>query len=645
MPASVAPMKSTLVTQAPTGEDWLFEIKWDGVRALGFLDDQRLRLISRNGRSCERQYPELGVVPHFMAARQAILDSEIVTLDEKGISRFELIQPRIANSDAGAIARLARSRPVVMYAFDLLYLDGWDLRQVALIERKRLLEQILRPCPVLRYSEHVAGGGQALLEAAREAGLEGVLAKRAASGYEPRRSREWLKIKIVQQQEFLVCGFTEGEREYFSALVLGAGDQGGLAWVGNVGTGFDQKSLRELFERLQPLEQPRSPFAQKTPIPRVRWVRPELVAMIKFANWTQDGRLRAPVYLGLRSDVDPRDVVRELPAAPQAPVSPAEEPLLTAAEEEAVREIDGRKLKFTNLNKIFYPAEGYTKRDLVNHYDAVAELILPHLKDRPLSLKRYPNGIEGKFFFQKNAPASFPSWLRFESVYSEHNQAPIRFVLAEDRASLLYLANLGCIDQNPWMSRVGSLENPDFMLIDLDPQECSFEKVVEAAQLVRRALDPLGLEGYPKTTGGDGLHVYIPVAPEYTYEQTKTFAELIARIVIAEKPDLFTTPRALEKRQKGRVYFDYLQNGYGKTIAAPYVLRAYPGAPVATPLDWGEVARGLDPRQFHIRNAPQRFARVGDLFAPVLANRQRLEKPLEKMQSLLKPPAHPPKRR
>ncbi|MGH9651667.1 MAG: non-homologous end-joining DNA ligase, partial [Terriglobales bacterium] len=278
--------------------------------------------------------------------------------------------------------------------------------------------------------------------------------------------------------------------------------------------------------------------------------------------------------------------------------------------------VDGRRLKFTNLGKVFYPQEGYTKRDLINYYDAVADLLLPHLAGRALSLKRYPDGIEGEHFFQKEAAASFPSWLRMESIVSGEGEKRTRFVLAEDRASLLYLANLGCIDQNPMMSRVGSLEHPDFILIDLDPWECAYDRIVEAAQLVRRKLALLDLAGYPKTTGGDGMHIYVPIEPRYSFHQVRSLAEILARLLAAERPDLFTTARSVARREKGKVYFDYLQIGEGKTISAPYVLRAYPGAPVSAPLAWREVAPGLSPRQFHMGNALDRFQRLGDLFQP-----------------------------
>lgn len=620
-------MKAMLAEKPPRGEDWLFEVKWDGVRAVAFVDREEIRLQSRSGIRCERQYPELATVPHQIAAQQAVLDGEIAVLDDKGVSRFHLIQPRIANSDPNTIAHLVRSTPVVYFVFDILYLDGYDLRNVALSDRRKLLEAVVTPNGVLRVSEAFPAAGDEMLAAAREHGLEGILAKHASSCYESKRSGEWLKIKIVNQQEFAIGGFTEpqGDRDYFGALVLGAHDGKKLKWVGNVGTGFDQKTLAYLYGRLKPLITEKCPFAERPKPDRgMTWVRPELIAQVKYANWTPDNRLRAPVYLGLRNDVDANEVPRQ------------EGELFRPNEKEASRTIDGYTLKFTNLNKVFYPDEGYTKRDVLNYYAGIADLILPHLKDRPLSLKRYPNGIKEEYFFQKNVPEAFASWLRTELIDSEHNGRPINYVFAEDRASLLYLVNLGCIDHNPWMSRSPALDNPDFVLIDLDPQECPFEMIVDAALLVKRVLDRIGLEGYPKTTGGDGLHVYIPVEPVYSYEETRTFAELIARLVFQQNPDLFTTPRSVIKRKKNRVYFDYLQNAKSKTIAAPYVLRAYPGAPVAMPLEWAEVKHGLYPSQFHIHNARARFREKGDLFAGVLENPQRIEAALEKVEKLFR---------
>ncbi|HUD99120.1 MAG TPA: DNA ligase D [Bryobacteraceae bacterium] len=647
MPTAITPMKAALSDTPPRGDEWLFEIKWDGVRAICFIDHESIRLVSRTGHSCEKQYPELTVIPHYIAGSQAILDGEIAALDDKGVARFELIQPRIAQSDANAVSHMARSRPVVYFAFDLLYLNGYDLRQVPLAQRKLLLESILKPTGVLRYSEHFAGAGEQMMHAARETGVEGLMAKRADSRYESRRSSDWIKLKIVQRQEFVICGFTAGERDHFGALVLGVYDKGKLTWAGNVGTGFDQKALAFLRRELDPLTAKHSPFSDSPKVGKdVTWVKPELVAEVKFANWTGEGRLRAPVYLGLRTDVNPRDCVRERAEQAEQAASPSREALLPDASNEVTLTIDAHPLKFTNLNKVFYPAEGIVKRDLLNYYDAIADLILPHLKDRPLSLKRYPNGIEQQFFFQKDAPLTFAPWLRAEEIYSDHgsdsNGAPIRYVFAEDRASLLYLVNLGCIDHNPWMSHSPTLDNPDFVLIDLDPQDCPFDLIVEAALLVRDRLQAIGLKGYPKTTGGDGMHVYIPLEPVYSYEESRTFAEILAHLVQRDRPELFTAPRAVSKRQKGRVYFDWIQNGKSKTIAAPYVLRAYPGAPVATPLDWSEVKPGLTPQQFNIHNAPERFAQKGDLFAGVLHDLQRIEEPLQELEKLLRRPATSP---
>jgi bifunctional non-homologous end joining protein LigD len=311
------------------------------------------------------------------------------------------------------------------------------------------------------------------------------------------------------------------------------------------------------------------------------------------------------------------------------------EPLLPADSTELTLTINHQRLKFTNLKKVFYPADGYTKRDVINFYAAVADLLVPHLRDRPLSLKRYPNGIAADFFFQKEVAASFPDWLHTEEIPTSETETT-RMVIADDKAALLFLANLGCIDQNPWMSRVGSLENPDFVLIDLDPYHCGYDRIVEAAQLVRQKLELIGLQGYPKTTGGNGMHVYIPLETRYTYAQSRALAEVLSRWAAAERPDLFTMPRTVAAREKGKVYFDWMQNAEGKTISAPYVLRAHPGAPVATPLSWDEVQPGLKPQQFHIANVLRRFERVGDLFAGVLQKPQRLEKALEKLSALVR---------
>ena len=610
LPPFFAPMGANITDKLPKGPDWVYEIKWDGVRALVYIDHGNLSILTRNNNRCERQYPELQVLPHYIDARQAVVDGEIVVLDDKGVSQFELIQPRIHTSDGHAIARMAERRPALFYAFDLAHLDGHDLRKLPLSERRAKLAAILKPFPLLRLSETFPAEGDELLEAARATGLEGLVAKRLNSTYESKRSSDWLKLKLVTEQEFVIAGCTPGERDTFGSLAVGYyDDHGDLVYAGNVGTGFTEKTLAELWAKLQPLVTAKKPFARGDKIPKgTIWVEPVLTVQLKFANWTSDGKLRAPVYLGLRNDKPPAEVVRETP-------TPAPAPTTTS--------------KLTNLDKIYFPEHGYTKGDLIQYYDTVAPLILPHLKDRPLSLKRYPNGIHGEYFFQKNTPDNYPSWLRTEIVDNT------RYIICNDKATLLYLANLGCIDQNPLMSRIGSNESPDFILMDIDPYQCGYDKVVEAALLVKGKLDAIGLTGYPKTTGGDGMHVYVPIEPVYAFETARAFAEIIARLLAAEHPKLFTTPRAVDKREKDRVYFDWMQIASAKTISAPYVVRAHPGAPVSTPLAWDEVKSGLHPSHFTIKTAPARFAKLGDLFAGVLKKPQRLEEAFARLQSLI----------
>ncbi len=612
LPEIGAPMLAQIGTVIPPADaKWIYEVKWDGVRALCYIQDGQVRMVSRNGNAIDRQYPELSILPHHIQARTAIVDGEIAALNERGVPSFDLLQRRINVADASSVATLARHHPVVFYAFDLLYLDGRDLRGEPLIERKRLLKEILQPNDVIRYSEEFSDG-KALFEAAKQQGVEGIVGKKASSFYESRRSGDWVKYKVHLSDSFLLCGFTEGARDHFGALVLGIHDGGKLKWAGNVGTGFDRKTMKAIHDRLLPLVTDKCPLEPEKNLPKknVTWVRPELVCEVQFANRTEDGKLRAPVWLGFRTDMGP------LLMRP---------PLFDPALAEANLTIDGHRLKFTNLNKVFYPKDGYRKRDLLNYYDAVAPLIIPHLKDRPLSLKRYPNGIDKPFFFQKEVAASFPKWLRTGMADG------IRSVIGDNRATLLFLVNLGCIDHNPWMSRIGSLEHPDYLLIDLDPQQCGYEKIVEAALVVRKKLDLAELESFPKTTGGDGMHIFVPLTPRYTYDQVRSLAQLLAAMVAHERPDLFTTPRAVAKREKGKVYFDWVQIGEGKTISAPYAARAYAGAPVATPLAWREVTPRLRPEQFHIGNALARFDRVGDLFEGVLKRPQRMEDAVEKL--------------
>jgi bifunctional non-homologous end joining protein LigD len=660
MPEKVEPMLAVLGSSLPAGSDWLYEVKWDGYRALCFIVKGKVRMVSRRGNVMDKQFPEVAeALSRCIKADTAIIDGEVVALDENGAPSFQLLQNRVGFHKS---VKGGKPHALNFFAFDLLYLDGFDLRRASLIDRRRLLQSIVLPDGTVRYSDHFAGKGNELLQAVQAKGLEGIIAKHARSKYEPHRSGEWVKIKVTSQQDFVICGFILGEREPFGSLVLGYYKNKKPVYAGNVGSGFTQASLKSVYEKIKPLII-KKPTLSDVPkeIGEVTWVKPELVCVVKFNSWTDDERLRAPVFQGLRLDGSPQDTVRETPQQPEEgavetngkvngdkknkPGKAAHasksgkarvqlDPLLPAEATELTLTVNNRSLKFTNLKKVFYPADGYTKRDVINFYGAVADLLVPHLQARPLSLKRYPNGIAADFFFQKAVAAGFPEWLHTEEIPTDEKSST-RMVIADDKASLLYLANLGCIDQNPWMSRLGSLDHPDFVLIDLDPYHCGYDRIVEAAQLVREKLGLIGLQGYPKTTGGNGMHVYIPVETRYTYAQTRTLAQVLSHWAHTDRPDLFTMPRTIAAREKGKVYFDWMQNAEGKTISAPYVLRAHPGAPVATPLSWDEVQPGLKPQQFHIANVLRRFERVGDLFAGVLKKPQQMEKALDKLSKLV----------
>jgi bifunctional non-homologous end joining protein LigD len=634
MPESLEPMLATLGSAVPSGSDWLYEVKWDGYRALCFIEGGKVRMLSRRGTKLDKQFAAVAsALGQSVKADTAIIDGEVVALDDNGNPSFQHLQNLAGFGTKPALKAMAPPN-LNFFAFDLLYLNGYDLRKAALIDRRQLLSSVLLPSDIVRYSDHFIGKGDELLKAVRAKGLEGIIAKQMQSRYESKRSNCWIKIKVTTQQDFVICGYILGEREPFGALVLGYYKDKKLVYAGNVGSGFTQQSLKSVFEKIKPLIT-KKPVLSDVPreIGEVTWVKPESVCVVKFTSWTNDDRLRAPVFLGMRNEVTPEEVVRETGLiAEETQQESKQEALLPADKAEIALDIAGRRLKFTNLNKVFYPADGYTKRDVINFYSAVADLLVPHLQGRPLSLKRYPNGIDQDFFFQKDA-SGFPDWLHREEL-ADDEESKTR-VICDDKASLLYLANLGCIDQNPYMSRLGTLGHPDFILIDLDPYHCGYDRIVEAAQLVREKLRLIGLAGYPKTTGGNGMHVYVPVEPIYSSAQTRQFAEILARWVSAERPDLFTTPRVVSAREKGKVYFDYLQNASSKTISAPYVLRAHPGAPVATPLKWEEVAPGLKPQQFHIANVLRRFERVGDLFAGVLSKPQELGPAIAKLGKVI----------
>jgi len=601
-----APMLATLVDEVPRGKEWLFEVKWDGYRALVYLSGGDVKLLSRKGNDFTERFANVAKeLPKAVKTPDCVLDGEVCALDEEGRSSFSAMQQG------------KPATPIVYYVFDLLELDGEPLIGRPIEERRKLLEKLLdKRNKTVRLSEFF-DDGKALLEAAENQELEGVIAKRAGSRYAVgKRTRDWLKIKVHGGQEFVIAGYTKGKgrrENSFGSLVLGYRRGRELVYAGNVGTGFNEREMEKLLKKLRPLERKTSPFKAVPKMPKVRkgdvvWVTPKLVCNVEFAEWTHDGHLRAPVYQGLREDKGAEEVVREAPIDPE------------------IRK--GRRvLKLSNLDKPFWPEERITKGDLLAYYRAVAPVLVPHLKDRPFTMKRYPDGWQGNFFFQKDAPKHMPSWIAtraFRSTSRESRQKrTIRYPLVNDELALLWMVNMGCIDMNAWYSRVDKPDRPDFVLFDLDPSpDVGFKEVVEVARLLKQALGGLELESFPKTSGADGMHVLIPIARRHTYEDTREFSEIIARALARTHRGLVTTEWSKAKRRG--VLIDSNQNGEGKTIASVYSVRPKQGAPVSTPLRWEEVDSNLDPADFTMDVVLERIERDGDLFEGVLATKQSL---------------------
>ena len=627
MPDWIAPM---LAKSSPPFSDpaFSFELKWDGYRALAFGRGGQLRLLSRQGNSLLRQLPELQVLGQAVRAREFILDGEVVCLDEQGTAQFQRLQSRTQAGQMAQVNRLAQSHPATYYAFDLLYLDGYDLRNLPWVRRRQLLNQVLQPNPWLRLSDSVDEEGEAFFQLVQLRGLEGIVAKRRHSPYRSGRSGDWLKIKISEEIDCVIGGLTapEGGREFLGSLVLGLYRGGQLEHVGNVGSGFSGQELARVSQLLEPLQSQQCPFAAA---PEAwRWLRPDLVCKVRFNTRTEAGILRAPVYAGLVEGANPKSCLWD-----EQEIPPEEEMVPTADPDQALLEVGGRRLKLTHLSKVLFPKDGISKGQVLRYYEEIADFILPHLKDRPLSLKRYPDGIEGDFFFQKRAYYHFPAWLPTYPLENSRGMT-VETPLCNDRASLLFLVNLGCIDHNPWLSRIGSLDEPDFMMLDLDPADCEFPRLIQGALALKQLLDELGLASFPKTSGSRGLHIYVPVAAGYEFELTRTLAHIIARVLGHRHPDLFTLMRSPARRGEDRVYLDAPQNRRGATTAGPYVIRAVPGALVSTPLHWDEVGPDLDFRAFHLGTAPQRFFQLGDILAPVLSLRQRVEVAVERLGHL-----------
>jgi bifunctional non-homologous end joining protein LigD len=632
MPRNIRPMLAVAKEEPFDDPNWIFEIKWDGYRAIAEIDSAKVRLYSRSQLSFEERYPPI-IDSLKQLGHQAVLDGEIVVVDSAGKPRFQMLQ------NYGK----AKEGTLVYFVFDLLYIDGHDLRGLPLSRRKEILGQILK-VPSARLSEHVKEHGREFFRLAAEQGLEGIMAKDSRSPYlAGRRSDRWIKIKTKQQMQAVIAGFTEqrSNPRVIGALVLGEHVGADLTYIGHTGTGFSDRVLADLRRTLDPLVQPACPFKKKPKVNApVHWVRPVLVCNVAFSVRTSDGILREPVFLGLRQNpISPgkqsvgaaRSKHIEQASAPTRPLPKRSDAKLA----NGPTRIDGKLLTFTNLDKVYWPEDGYMKRDLVEYYLQISDFIVPYLKDRPLSLLRHPNGITGASFFQKDvSPQPPPQWVQTIMLRSDERDKEKKWIVCNDQATLAYLANLGCIEMNPWNSRIQSLDLADYLLLDLDPVEVSFSEVIRVAQEAHRILDQIGVIGFCKTSGKRGLHVYVPLADHLTHDQAKQFAQLLAHLILQRLPDLTSLVRDPAKR-KGRVYPDFLQNGKEKTLAAAYSARPVPGAWVSTPLAWKEVKRGLDPSKFTIKTIGRRLERVGDLWSGVMGQGIDVQSCLEQLNGLL----------
>jgi bifunctional non-homologous end joining protein LigD len=611
--ATVSPhqpfMLATLAEQPFSGKAWLFEVKYDGVRVLAHRKGDAIELYGRSGQVITTRYPDLLRPLRALPLDEFLIDGEIVALDEHGKPSFQRLQARMGLTNPREIDRAIAAVPVVAIFFDCLALDGHDLRRLPLRDRKDCLKLLLPPLGMVRYGDHVLEHGDAFFEVASGERLEGIVAKKVNSRYVGGRSRDWIKVKCQRRQEFVIGGYTDprGGRRYFGALHLGIYDGPRLVYVSKVGTGFDDALLKRLRAALQPLARPTSPFATGSPAGRGHhWVEATLVCEVRFTEWTKDGGIRHPAFLGLREDKRPEECRREEPVAVDVvPESASPEPMAP------------EPVKITNPKKVFWPDEGYTKADLIAYYDAVTPILLPYLRDRPVVLTRYPDGIKGKSFFQKDAPEFVPAWVRTERIYSKDAERDIDYFIVNDADTLRYVANLGTIPLHLWSSRLGSLDRPDWLILDLDPKGAPFTDVVKVARHLHRILDELDLPNYVKTSGATGLHILVPLGARYTHEEARTFARVLATLGVQAAPDIATLARPIRSRE-GKVYIDFGQNGHGRTIVAPYSVRPLPGAPASCPLQWKEVTPRLDPARFTIKTLPAHIEKTGDALAPVL---------------------------
>ncbi|HZB97424.1 MAG TPA: DNA ligase D [Candidatus Sulfotelmatobacter sp.] len=654
------PMLAVTADRAFSRVGWIYELKYDGVRALVEVRDGAVRVVGRRGRDETSRYPEAQALAARVAAREALLDCEIVVLDDEGRPSFERLQSRINVSRAADIARAARDIPVTFVFFDLLRLEGRDLMSTALRIRKKTLRDVLRPGPPALFADHIERDGEDFFAAIRSRGIEGMVAKRGDSLYQPgARSPDWVKVKAWQAQSCVIGGYTAGRggRQHLGALVLGVMEGGALVHCGQVGTGLDEATLRNLRHELDSRRVQSSPFAGPVKAAEaVTWVRPELDCEVRHAGWTKAGILRHPAFLGMRPDFAPGECVREEPlpvadvlerheasAQPRAPAraaggraSPASaesRPSRDAHIDDALEqlqglpsntrwEVGGRSLHLTNLDKLFWPADGITKRDMIAYYVRMAPYLLPYLRDRPLSMQVFPDGIAGKSFWRKDKPDYAPEWMR---SWTYHGEKVKDYIVVDEVATLGWVANAGVIDLHPWHSRVDAPESPDWAVFDLDPFEpATFDDVKAIARLVGAALEHFGLRSVLKTSGQTGLQIYVPVRRGPDYDAVRGWVEEVARAIGRVDPARVTWEWSVARRG-GQIRIDYTQNIINKTLAAPYSLRPLRGAPVSAPIAWEELDDPqLRPDRWNIATIAARVAEVGDLFVGVLAGDQDL---------------------
>ncbi len=656
IPKNIKPMKATLVDEPFDDPEWLYEVKWDGYRAVGFVNKGDVQLISRNNLPFDKFYP---IIDHLKTWKfNAVVDGEILVLNDKGISDFGALQNWRSEADG----------TLVYYVFDILWYEGKNLTGLPLKDRIAILKEVLPPDDdSIRPSKVFEGNGIEFFKAAEKIGLEGIIAKKASSVYtSDLRSREWLKIKVHKRQEVIITGFTrnEGTSKPFSALTMGVYDDGQLRYVGKVGTGFNDKMQKEMMALFKPLITDKSPFDIEPDVDKPSrfrpkrmgakptWLKPELVGEVAFAEVTSDGVFRQASFKGMRTDKKAIDVVFETeketdeivaevdkqPADDHAkaikpPANTDRKTPLNPKDETQVRKICGHDLKFTHLSKVYWPEDGVTKRDMFNYYYRIAEYILPYLKDRPMSLNRFPNGIHGPSFYQKDVKGKAPDWVTKTFPYTTSDGEHKEYLVGSDEAVLLWMASLGCIEMNPWFSRIQSPDNPDYCVIDLDPDKNTFDQVIEAALEVKKVLDAIDVPSFCKTSGSTGMHIYIPLDAKYSYDQSQMFARIIVNIVHKQIP-YYTSLERMVANRKGKMYLDFLQNRPGATIAGPYSLRPKVGATVSMPLHWDEVKPGLTMKHFTIFNSPDRLKTEGDLFKGVLGKGIDLEKTIKKAQSV-----------